>query len=276
VREGFAFQRVVDPASRRVLQVAVQLILTDHAHTPAYPNGVTIPSEYRSNMPVLEGHQQLLMKSPRQEPWFAGLDQMMCEIAMAESTSGVQRVSDLVPDVAALALDDDRVVGYACGECTPRNMVAIMSEPGTINPARIVILPQSSSFKFPSVCILWTAASYRRAGIARTLIEGIARAFNARPQDLAYEVPFSSAGLRLVQGIVGLKFMASAPRMVMTNAPLDQEHWLTGCHSRAVMAEGNAEAMQRAQKKLADLGYSPELPDQVKWSDMGTPGGSPH
>ena len=67
--------------------------------------------------------------------------------------------------------------------------------------------------------------------------------------------------------------MATAAHMLMIVAPIDQEHWLTECHHRSVVGEGNQEAIKRAQNAMKDVGYTVELPQN--WSDLGTPGGSP-
>ena len=194
MREVFAIHRVVDPGRERILQVATQLFLAERAHEPKYPNGVTVPSELRSEMPHLEGQRFLKIKASRTVPWFAAFDQRMCQIAMDECTYGVRSSSDIIPGVAVLALDDDRIVGYACACFSPRNMLLVSSEPGIINPARVMMMPESSTLKVPYVCIAWTAANYRRTGIALSLMEGIARRFRCGPGRSCLRGPIHGRG----------------------------------------------------------------------------------
>jgi hypothetical protein len=83
MREIFAIHRVVDPAGKRIFQIAAQLFMVEGGtQAPRYPNGVTVPSELRTEMPRLEGQQKLLIKVTRRVSWFADFDQRMCEIAM--------------------------------------------------------------------------------------------------------------------------------------------------------------------------------------------------
>ena len=251
-----AFHRYVYPAEKMVLQFAALLFMAGDVHAPEYPNGVPIPAELRDQMPRLEGRQEWLMTNTRQVPWFAGFYHRMCDIAMAECSYGIGSSAELVPDVAVLALDDDRVVGYACGGCTPRNVLFIQSEPGHIDRARIAMMRESPSLKVPYVSIVWTAANYRRSGIARLLVEDIAKALHVTPQGLAYETPFSPEGLRLVQHCAGLKFMASTAQLMMAGVPIEHEDCLTECHDRIVVEEADSEALQRMQERMAEMGYS--------------------
>jgi hypothetical protein len=164
-------------------------------------------------------------------------------------------------------MDDDRVVAYACGECTPRNVLIVFSEPGRIDPARIAIMPENLSLKVPYVCLVWTAAKYRRGGVARLLVEDIAQAFHVTPQELAYDTPFSPEGLRLVQQFAGWRFIASTAQLMISSVPLEHEHWLTECHRRIVMGQDEPEGVQHLREKLTAGGYMPamlKLPNEGK------------
>jgi hypothetical protein len=134
-------------------------------------------------------------------------------------------------------------------------MLVVSSEPGRIDPAHVLIVPESASLKVPYVCIAWTAATYRRSGIARSLLEDIAKEFDVSPQRLAYDMPFSPGGLSLIQQFAGLRFLATTAQLMVIGVPIEHEHWLAECHSRIVAGQGDRDAVQQVQNKLAQAGY---------------------
>ena len=112
------------------------------------------------------------------------------------------------------------------------------------------MMPEEPSLKWPYVSLAWTAANYRRSGIARLLLQEIARVFNVTPQELAYDSPFSPEGLRLVQQFAGLRFIAStAHLMTIIGVPIEHEHWLTECHCRTVVGPNELEAALRLRQQ---------------------------
>ena len=113
IRDICAVQRYVYPAENAVSQTCATLFMAGDAHPPEYPHGVPIPEDLRHQMPPPDGRQIWLLKNAQQAPWLAGFDQRMCAIAMAECDYGSENSADRLPDLVVLAMDDDRVIGYA-------------------------------------------------------------------------------------------------------------------------------------------------------------------
>jgi GNAT superfamily N-acetyltransferase len=144
-------------------------------------------------------------------------------------------------------------------------MLLIQSEGEGIKADRVTFIPAAKGVEFPACDIVWTASGYRRRGIGMVLLDAMAKYFRVTPGRLAYDLPLSDRGFRLVRRFAGDRFIGATNRMITVAVPLEEESRLAPCHFRRVLDASESD-ITKMEGHLASLGYEPEPSHRATWA----------
>lgn len=254
--QHFLIQRLVYPSTGHVVQLAVVLFAPPHANPALHPDGYPL-GDSGAAIGTPGGQRIVAIHSPRSLPAVAGLNERLRSVAYREITGDDKPDPEFDPDVAMLAVKDDRVCGYATGGRVTTNLVRIESAAQGVLAERTTIIPAMEGMRVPCADMVWVAAGHRRAGLAAILLRHLAAALESEPRQIAYLLPFTQGGLRLVQRFVGLQFLAAADEVLALSLPLADEEQLSPCHTRKVVTEQTVGEAEAAIHRFEQLGLRP-------------------
>jgi hypothetical protein len=253
--ELFLIKRVVVPAIDRVTQVAFWVFIPPHDQAPLEPDGLQVPPQCRSSPFTQKGQRILVMANTAVEPALANLNDGLFPLAYHDCNGSFpdpnreKFTSD--SDALILAMQDDRICGYAYGERLTKSAVLLETDSRGILAESAIIFPPMKDQRLPIAQVVWVAANHRRGNLGFILLQRLQEFFGEK---MTYALPFTSAGFRLVQRFAGMKFVAAAPEIYTVSTTLADEYRLAPCSHRLVADSLTQNKLEQIAQNLADQG----------------------
>lgn len=255
---GFLVHRVADEATRSVTQLATLVWFPPAA--PAcrqYPEGYPVAPEVLAALPTLGDGPGIVVVRPAENPWIGELVTALVRASGRELNHRTlaEKAAEFDADqVYVIAIEDGRACGFAAAYQHTSNLILSTTNATGFIPEGCMFVPPLVGMTIPCTELVWVADRWRGVGLADALVRTMAEAFEMPVAKMAYGLPFSRAGFRLVRRVVGDQFIAAAQQIGAVMLPLSQESRLAPCHHRIAVS---AEQSEQVLGEMSRCGIDP-------------------